>query len=492
MKHIIIKTSLLLIFSLAIGIPQLQAQDEESYRIEFTIDGLSDTDLVIGYLKGKQKYVTDTIRLDDSGYGVFQGDTVLPRGIYLAYFPPKVYFEFLVSDVKEFQISTDTIDVIGNMKIKGSAENQNFLEYQRYSAEYGKKRHKLMEEQKGSSEQDSLAIQKKLQELEAERIAYWDKIIANKENKLLSTILRSLKDIDVPEPPRDENGVITDSLFRYRYYKNHYFDNINFREAGLIRTPIYEPKIDTYLDKVIVFHPDSHTVGAIRVIELSKSNYDLFTHTAWHLLGKYERMGRKYMGFDGVFVEIADRYFLGGQMDIDSARLAKITDRANKMRQNIPGKESPQMVMRTWDGKVGDLHKLADQNKYTLIIFWDPDCGHCKKEVPKLHSIYKGYMNKGLGAFAVFTQVQEKDKWIEFVEKNKLTDWMNVYDPYGWTDFRTAYDIYSTPVLYVVDGERKIVLKRIGHEQLQQFLKDKLGEPDPVEDADNEKEEEKE
>ena len=59
------------------------------------------------------------------------------------------------------------------------------------------------------------------------------------------------------------------------------------------------------------------------------------------------------------------------------------------------------------------------------------------------------------------------------------SDWLNVWDSYTATDFKNIYDIYSTPVVYLLDENKRILAKRIGVEQLEDFydnyFKDKLG-----------------
>ena len=65
---------------------------------------------------------------------------------------------------------------------------------------------------------------------------------------------------------------------------------------------------------------------------------------------------------------------------------------------------------------------------------------------------------------------QEFELWKKFIIDNDL-NWINVHDPHGITRFKSKYDIYSTPVVYVLDKDKKIIAKRIGVEQLEEFFK---------------------
>ena len=55
-----------------------------------------------------------------------------------------------------------------------------------------------------------------------------------------------------------------------------------------------------------------------------------------------------------------------------------------------------------------------------------------------------------------------------------MFDFTNVFDPYQNTNFRTYYDIYSTPVVYVLDRERKIIAKRLPPETVVDILNREL------------------
>ncbi|MEM7040879.1 MAG: hypothetical protein AAF570_28205, partial [Bacteroidota bacterium] len=56
-----------------------------------------------------------------------------------------------------------------------------------------------------------------------------------------------------------------------------------------------------------------------------------------------------------------------------------------------------------------------------------------------------------------------------------LNDWINLYDPKNRTNFRIFYDIYSTPVIYLLDENKHIKAKRLGVDDLENYLRRELG-----------------
>jgi hypothetical protein len=63
----------------------------------------------------------------------------------------------------------------------------------------------------------------------------------------------------------------------------------------------------------------------------------------------------------------------------------------------------------------------------------------------------------------------DMDEWKNFIKKNNLK-WINVSDLYNNTKFRDFYDIYSTPVVYLLDEDKKIIAKRLDTEKVRDFI----------------------
>jgi hypothetical protein len=71
--------------------------------------------------------------------------------------------------------------------------------------------------------------------------------------------------------------------------------------------------------------------------------------------------------------------------------------------------------------------------------------------------------------------VQTKDElyqsWKKFIIEKKLSDFIHVFDPVHINNLKERFDIYSTPVIYILDKDKKIKAKRLGAEQVVDFLK---------------------
>ena len=151
---------------------------------------------------------------------------------------------------------------------------------------------------------------------------------------------------------------------------------------------------------------------------------------------------------------------------VDTATLKNITDRAMLLKPLLIGTKAPALVLADTNGRFYSLHNL--KSKYIILYFWDHNCGHCQKETPKLYEVYKKYKAQGVETFAVDID-RDRKKWIDYINKNQL-HWLNVNDPNYHVSFKQLYDIYSTPVIYILNEKKEIIAKRIGVEQVDEIL----------------------
>jgi hypothetical protein len=439
-----------------------------SYSIKVKVNGLKDSTCYLGHYFGQKQYTpVDTAKADASGNLLFSKKKTLKEGVYLVIIPG-TYFEVIIGSEQEIKIETDTSNLVYNMKTKGSLEDEIFYNFQKVMIDKSKEGQKLYDLQKASKNQDSVKIYKdKLTELQAYIKDYKNKMFKEYPTTLTVKLLKAAEEPEVPEFKTPEGKV--DSLKAYMYYKNHFFDNYDFSDERMLRTPIFIPRIDRYMKEMTVQVPDSIIKSADILIKKAEANKDIFKYCVSTITNNYETSNM--MGMDAVFVHMADTYYLKGKCFwIDTAVERKIRERAEILRPLLLGKVCPNTFCADTSGNYTPLHTI--KAKYIIAIFWDADCGHCQKEVPKLFTIYNEKLKaKGVAVYAA-TIERDNKSWTKFLREKKLfgPGWYNVRDQYNHTDFHKTFDVYSTPVIYILDENKKIIAKRIGVDQIEEFL----------------------
>ncbi len=417
---------------------------------------------------GDKNYIKDSAKANAKGEVIFTSAEKYPQGIYLFVPPNKKYFDFVMDEGQNFSLETDTLDYIKSMKVKGSDENKFFYEYQSFMGVKQKQIEPLRElYKKVKNNKDSAKIvSDKIMVIDKEVIDYKLNFRKAYPNTFVSKIFKAMDEPVVPEAPILPNGQ-KDSTFGYRYYKSHFFDNIDFSDDRLLRTPIFHNKIKQYLDKLTPQTPDSIAISTDFLMEKGRANEEVFKYLVNWITYTYE--SSQIMGMDAVFVHIVMKYHAKQQTPwIDSTQLYKVVNRAQTLNPLLIGKKAPAIVMQDTLGKDVSLYDV--KAKYTILVFWDHGCGHCKKEIPKLADLYHKIKGKGVQVYAVETEDNPKE-WKKFIQEHKL-DWNNVYQPdqYKRAVTKKIYDIYSTPVIYLLDENKSIKAKRIDVEQLGNLI----------------------
>jgi thiol-disulfide isomerase/thioredoxin len=319
--------------------------------------------------------------------------------------------------------------------------------------------------QKNKGNKDSLKLlEKEIQKIDTQVKDYKTKYMKEHSETLLAKTFKTSQEPEIPEAPLLPNGK-KDSTFLFRYYKAHYFDNFDFADDRMLRTPVFYNRMSFYLEKMTLQIPDSINKEVDMMIEKSKSNKEVFKYLVSNYTYTYETS--KIMGFDAVFVHLVEKYYMTNQAFwVDTVDLYKINQRAIMLKPILIGKKAPNIVLQDYTNKPRSLYEL--KSPYTVLYFWDPDCSHCKKITPKLKTFYDNYKSKGVEVFAVNIE-HETELWKKHIAENKF-DWINVMDPSGQISFRVIYDIYSSPVIYLLDENKKILAKRVDVDQLQGLI----------------------
>lgn len=461
----------------------------QSHKIDVKINDLKDSEIYLGYYYAGKTYVKDTILLDANGKGTFTGDSLLDQGIYIVVLPSKNYFDILIGDDQEFSLETSTNDLIKNLKIKGSTENNTLNEFQQFMHDKSVKSAKIQARYKELDENsDSSQILKdELNELATEVSNYSDKAIAENKGSLFSAIIQATKNIEIPEieiPDSIQNKDSVRWFHSYNYNRQHYFDNIDFSDERLLRTPFFNNKLETFFTKVLIQDPDT----LIRYIDIittkAESNEEMFQYLVRFFMNTYS--SSNIMGMDKVVVHLAESYYLTDKVDwYDEESTTKLKEHVAKLRFNLIGNIAQDLKMETINEEYTRLHEI--KAKYTLVYFWEPNCGHCKKVTPKVYELYQELSRDEFEVLAVYTQT-DKAEWIKYINEEGYVDWINAWDPYNLTNFRFFYNVYSTPTIFLLDENKKIIAKRIGEETLRNILEIELGKKDISKVIEEEKE----
>ena len=455
--------------------------DAQGYKVTLHAPQYNSGLAYLTYYYGKNMNVQDSAIVNAKGVAVFEGKSKILPGVYSVVLPGKSkVFDFLIAKKQIIDISIpDSADVINTASVTGAEENGLFEEYQKFASSKGKLLQKELEAYKTSTtKEDSTDHEKKYKEINDELNIYRDNIIKNQPESMLATLLISMK----PVPVLYSNPVThEDSVANFQYYKKHYWDGITFMDDRIIRTPFFLPKLENYYRNIVPPMPDSIIKESDYMLLLARSAPEMYKFLLNWLTDEY--IYPKYMGQDAVFVHLFEKYHSKGVTNwLNEKQLKTISDRAYMLMANLIGEQAANLQMVDSSGKEKPLYNI--NSDYIVICFWDPTCGHCQKQVPRLDSIYNAKWKKeGVKMYGVLTETKDVDLWKKFIKDKNLGNWINVYETDAQrkiiadskqASYKQLYDVIQTPTLYLLDKDKKIIAKKLTMEQLDDVLDAKI------------------
>lgn len=463
----------LLILLLFLSSINLFAQKKEGFSIHGKVRGIKDTTVFLAHYFGyNQQVIKDTAKVDAQGNFHFVGDKTLPEGLYLVSLPKNKYMDIIIGN-QEFSFETDTINLITKMKVTGSKENETFFKFQQDMASKFEEM-KVLEMEKKTG--NSMLASGKIKRIQNEIAVFQNEWLKATDGMLVNKLIKASQEPEIPpfgKPLVTKANSTAFYQYQFNYYKNHFWDNVDLTDDRLMRSPFLQKKIERYFDDLTVQVSDSISKAVDFVLTRAKGR-DVRRYVIYKIASTYENP--KILGTDGAFVHIAEKYYIGEPTLWDTSTVRKMKERVAVLKPLLVGKTLPELYLTDTLGREILIPKI--EADYTVLFIYDPECGHCRESAPKLAKMYQALKLKNVKIIAASID-RTPAKWKKFIKEFKLEEMIHGIDIHKnpqtgkeeyYTDFKNNFDVYATPVVYIVDKDKKIIAKRLPVEQIEDFI----------------------
>jgi thiol-disulfide isomerase/thioredoxin len=457
-----------------------------SHAITLTLTPVKNQWVYLYNYYGKNYQVADSVLLNANSQGVFKGNKKLPGGIYIVVNERRSrLFDFLVGDEQNFSVKADTTKMDA-VEITGSKENDLYTAYSKFLAEKTPRLNALQQQYTvAKTTADSATIRQTLIAANKELNDYRENVIKTHPTSMLALFFKTVKRPEAPAMPKLSNGKL-DSLYPGRFMKEHFWDDVDFGDDRLLRTPFFDPKLEEYFKYYVSPEPDSVIAEVNYILLSSRGGEDMFKYLLGRFTDKY--INPEIMGQDKVFVFLFNNFFSKGDTTwLNDKQKEFIFNRAYSLMSNLIGEQAAVMNLVDSAGKSKPLYSV--QAPFTFVAFWDPNCGHCKEMIPRVDSIYNATWKKqGVAVYAVNIDEEALPEWRKYIREHKLNSWTHVHQPKEEklaeqkaqkANFRQLYDVYQTPTFYLLDKDKRIIAKKLSLEQFNDLIQAKLKTPGP-------------
>jgi len=442
-----------------------------NYNFQFQIKGLNTSEkCVLGYYSGNLTYAVDSVNVRKGGNISFRGQRNLPHGMYFLMIPKVGFIDFIVYKDYQFQVKTEVENLNKKLSVKGSKENEAYFAYQNFwetkKSEIEQQTEMLKLLQKATN--DPTVIQESQQRIYDMRQSIPLKAYELMEANTTSFFCMLMEANDLPIVPSTipvQLNNETNPIY-VQYVKDHFWDNFDFNESGLLQTKIFDSKATFFFERLTEPSVAGYIQSVDILAEKSRVNPDMMRNTLRWFVTVFENTKNKIS--ENVFVHVFDTYFSSPEENgIDKATFSRIAQKANYFRPTLIGNIAPNITLLDEKDKLQSLHDF--QAKYTMLYFFSPLCDKCRIATPKVVELFKQYEAKGVKGFAVCTD-DKKEYWKAYVKDNQLP-WTCVIDTEEDLTVETKYAPNSLPNIFILDKDKKILGSRIEFEELEAALK---------------------
>lgn len=409
------------------------------------------------YQYGENQYPVDTMTTNEGGEGLFVGKQKLTGGVFIIYLTTNNAVEFLLTDSLPFTIITDTTDILNRTSFIDSKENGIYYYFLK-KLRANQYQEEMLKRRLQNCSTDSIAVLKNMILLyqKQEKLLKQQTIEKNK-GTFVAKLLRADTRADQPE-------TMTHQQWK-DWNKNHFFDNIDFSDDRMAYSPVLFNTYKEYINTQVLHTPDSLIAACDIILKKAAASKEIFKWSLYFLSSSFERSA--VIGQDKVFVHLVDDYYAKYKAWwLTKDQLIKMERHSDVLKNLFVGAVCPDFTAIDSTGKNINLHSKV--SKLTVLYFWSYDCQHCLEETPKLVAFLKKNPKINL---VTACATPDEDKWKEKLKLFKMPG-THVIDPEMKANYVYKYNIFSTPEIFVIDKDKKILAKYLSDtKELEEFLK---------------------
>lgn len=254
---------------------------------------------------------------------------------------------------------------------------------------------------------------------------------------------------------------------RADYLVRHYWENVDFADTTYLdHREVMEQAWVDYID-IMKLVPEETAISAIKQMykDAGKKKKVFFYFT--DLAEKYLYDPNSPMRNEELYIPVLDAMLESTVLDDTEKILPK--GRRELAEQNRLGKQAEDFTYTLVSGKSGTLYGVKAD--YTLLFINNPGCHACEegiKELKQAPAINKEFEAGNLKILSVYPD-EDKEEWERHLS-DFPKEWINGYDKKLMIKEKNLYDLKAIPTLYLLDKNKKVLLKDAVVGQIEQYL----------------------
>lgn len=234
--------------------------------------------------------------------------------------------------------------------------------------------------------------------------------------------------------------------------KEIYFEDIDFNDTTLLRSPVLQIRILEFLLAYTSYTEPGFRESIDHLLAAAKTNETVWGFCLNYLLELFDHLGP-----EAIFQYLVESYVLGDACAEENAN-AHFKAKTASYKLLLPGNKTLTFSAPNEFGKQLCLDSLIHCNDYVLLFFWSSVCDFCKAQLPLLKAWYAVLKEHKIEVLGISLD-PDKMLWQGFVEGENLP-WLNVIANESWaSDIARKYKVNKTPTFYLVSSKSVIIAR---------------------------------
>lgn len=263
--------------------------------------------------------------------------------------------------------------------------------------------------------------------------------------------------------------ILTDPTDRANYLANHYWDRFPFADTILATEPNTEQLFVDYID-ILTYASTGQAEQSIRNM-LAHTQKEESGRTWRHFLSLFEKyLDDPNSPYRNETLYIPVVMSILSRSNLDEAERDRTREQLSMMMKNRPEYLATDFVYTLANGKTGQLYDI--QADFLILLFYNPDCHNCAETVTALKTspVIRELLAKKTLAILAFYPDQDMDSWKKH-RSDIPSNWINGYDAETKVKNDGLYELRAIPTLYLLNKEKRVLLKDANFTQLENLLR---------------------
>jgi thiol-disulfide isomerase/thioredoxin len=258
---------------------------------------------------------------------------------------------------------------------------------------------------------------------------------------------------------------------RTEFYKNHFLSQYDIQSPDFWKVPLSIDLVNHYCYYSTGESSQDALIHANNMLNAIGNNSTAYAYYLNYMFNSYSKISAN--DYDQVYVDLVENYVKTNKATfLEEEAKSKHLESISTLKRLMTGQIMPNEIFK--ELSTGKDIRISDlPQKVKLIVFWSPECSHCKHEIPIIINLLNEYKSKPIDVITVCNNKTGDNTFCNSVAKS-----LNI--PANWNlwglghnpgHIVSTYDLSGFPRIYIVDSSNKILYRRKGSATVEELRK---------------------